>query len=102
MGGRRSRSQGRARRLVAEQRARREGRSSRSGGDDVALAPRRAAGRVVDRVLERRVSGVAAIRAGATRLWERAAFAVVATWATVTIVAIVVVAPAWAWWTGAL
>jgi hypothetical protein len=56
----------------------------------------------VDRVLERRVSGVAAIRAGATRLWERAAFAVVATWATVTIVAIVVVAPAWAWWTGAL
>ena len=38
----------------------------------------------------------------AARLWTRAAFAVVATWAIVTIVAVVVVAPAWAWWSGAL
>ena len=48
------------------------------------------------------MSGVGAIREGSARLWTRAAFAVVATWAIVTIVAIVVVAPAWAWWTGAL
>jgi hypothetical protein len=47
-------------------------------------------------------SGVAVIRAGAARLWTRAAFAVVATWAIVTLVAVVVVAPAWAWWSGAL
>ena len=36
------------------------------------------------------------------RVRTRAAFAVVAIWAIVTIVAIAVVAPAWAWWSGAL
>ena len=50
----------------------------------------------------RRMSGVGAMRAGWARLWTRAAFAVVATWAIVTIVAVVVVAPAWAWWSAAL
>ena len=48
------------------------------------------------------MSGVRAIREGSARLWSRAAFAVVATWAIVTIVAVVAVAPAWAWWSGAL
>ena len=47
-------------------------------------------------------SGLAAIRGGAARLWSRAAFAVIATWAIVTVVALVVVAPAWGWWSGAL
>ena len=54
------------------------------------------------RVLTARVSGVRAIREGGARLWTRGAFAVVATWAIVTIVAVVAVAPAWAWWSGAL
>jgi hypothetical protein len=49
-----------------------------------------------------RVSGVAAIRAGSARLWTRGVFAVVATWAIVTIVAVAAVAPALAWWSGAL
>ena len=53
-------------------------------------------------VLGARVSGGRAIREGFAWLWRRAAFAVVATWAIVTILAIVAVAPAWAWWSGAL
>ena len=53
-------------------------------------------------LLGARLSGVGAMRAGWERLWTRAAFAVVATWAIVTIVAVVVVAPAWAWWSAAL
>jgi hypothetical protein len=49
------------------------------------------------------VAGVlGASREGFARLWRRAAFAVVATWAIVTIVAIASVAPAFAWWSGAL
>jgi hypothetical protein len=48
------------------------------------------------------VSGVEAIRGGFARLWRRGAFAVVATWAIVTILAVVAVAPAWAWWRTAL
>lgn len=42
------------------------------------------------------------LREGWTRLRGRATFAVVAIWATVTIVAVVAVAPALAWWSGAL
>jgi hypothetical protein len=53
-------------------------------------------------LLGARLSGVGAMRAGWERLWTRAAFAVVATWAIVTIVAVVAVAPAWAWWSAAL
>lgn len=53
-------------------------------------------------LLGARLSGVGAMRAGWERLWTRAAFAVVATWAIVAIVAVVVVAPAWAWWSAAL
>ena len=48
------------------------------------------------------ISGVGAIRAGVARLRTRGAFAVVAAWAIVTIVTIVAVAPAWAFWRNAL
>jgi hypothetical protein len=47
-------------------------------------------------------STAAVIRQGWGRLWARGVFAVVATWALVTLVSIAVVAPAWAWWSGAL
>ena len=87
------------RRLVAEQRAR--------GALPIA-APRSAMTSrwllavqqflLMARLLATRVSGGRAMREGLARLWTRAAFAVVATWAIVTIVAIVAVAPAWAWW----
>ena len=59
VGRRRPRSHDRPRRLVAEQRARGRRRSPRAGGDDVALAARRAAGPVVAGVLATRASGVA-------------------------------------------
>ena len=103
VGRRGPRSQDRPRRVVAEQRARGRRRSARPGGDDVALAARRAAGPSwLAFWRPRRVSGVGAMRDGLARLWTRAAFAVVATWAIVTIVAVVAVAPAWAWWSAAL
>jgi hypothetical protein len=53
-------------------------------------------------VLARRPSAFAAIGLGCGRLWARGAFAVFATWAIVALVSLVVVAPAWAWWSGAL
>lgn len=56
----------------------------------------------MDLVLTPPPSAAAAIRQGAARLWARGGFAVVATWAIVTILSLVVVAPAWAWWNGAL
>jgi hypothetical protein len=43
-----------------------------------------------------------AIAAGWARVRSRAAFAVVAIWAIVTMVAVAAIAPAWAWWNGAL
>jgi hypothetical protein len=42
------------------------------------------------------------LREGWARLRTRAAFAVVAIWLVVTVVALAIIAPAWAWWSGAL
>ena len=49
-----------------------------------------------------RLSTATVIGQGWARLWGRGVFAVVATWAIVALVSIGVVAPAWAWWSGAL
>jgi hypothetical protein len=48
------------------------------------------------------MTAVGALRHGATLVWTRGAFAVVVIWAIVATLALVVVAPAWAWWSGAL